>query len=105
MRSFPKEEIRALDRASIFFFLPHVNAECRECPDSQQPDSQQRSCLEESIRLVNFYPTYICTSQPRVSSMKLDAKALRYLTAEDFRVLTAVRTINLAPIESSVQDS
>ena len=27
--------------------------------------------------------------------MKLDTKALRYLTAEDWRVLTAVRRINV----------
>jgi len=50
-----------------------------------------------SARLPKHLPDFSANSSSPVFKMKLDTKALRYLTSEDWRVLTAVCLTSLRP--------
>lgn len=68
--------------------------------ESPNPRRQDRSNLAKSIiisvkTLLNTFLYELAerlSRADRVASMKLDTKAIRYLTSEDWRILTAVRS-------------
>lgn len=48
---------------------------------------------------VAYFSPHDCAPYPRSTTMKLDATDLRYVTSDEFRVLTAVRNFFLAALK------